>query len=150
DGRVERVERYARSARLSARIFRQLARSLLHGVFELTGRVDRVDQPPLDRALAFDAFGERGETVGQIAADSSFVDDARQPAGAGENAEQRHFRKAHGRVTVVDQDDLVARQRQLVSAPGADAVERRAHRDAGALARVLDREPSLVGELAEV
>jgi hypothetical protein len=53
-------------------------------------------------------------------------------------------------VAVVDEDDFVARQRQLVSASGADTVERREKRDAGVLARVLDCEPRLVGEFAEV
>ena len=90
----------------------------------------RVDELPLDRALALDALGERAEDVGEIAAHLPLVDDARQAAGAGQHAEQRRLRQAHRRVRVVDQQDLVAGERQLVAAAGADAVQRRQELDA--------------------
>ena len=50
------------------------------------------------------------------------------------------------RVAVVDEDDLVARQRELVAAAGADAVERGEERDAAnaALASSIARRVSLV------
>ena len=104
---------------------RQLARALLHRLLELARRIDGVDQLPLDRALALHAFDERAEEVGEIAAHVTLVDDAREAAGAGQHAEQRRLRQADRRVAIVDQQDVVARERELVAAAGADAVERR-------------------------
>ena len=43
---------------------------------------------------------------------------------------ERRLRQAHGRAPIVNQHDLVARQRQLVSAAGADPVERGEEPDA--------------------
>ena len=80
----------------------------------------------------------------------ALVDDARQSACAGQHAEQRRLGQAHRRIAVVDQHNLVARQRKLVPAAGADAVERREELDAGMLARVLDGQSRLVRVLAEV
>src|SRR5437762_6212053 len=85
---------------------------------ELLRAHGRVDEPPLLRALAADAVGRRAEDVGVVAPDFSLVGDAREAAGAGQHAEQRYFRQADRRRAVVDQDDLVARQRQLVATAG--------------------------------
>ena len=49
---------------------------------------------------------------------------AREAAGAGQHAQQRHFGQRDGRGAVVDHDDLVAGQRHLVAAAGAGAVQR--------------------------
>ena len=111
---------------------------------------DGVDELPFDGALAFHALDQRAEEVGEIAADAALVDDAREAAGAGQHAEQRRFRQADRRIAIVDEQDLVARQRQLVAAAGADPVERGQELEAGVRARVLDRQARLVGELAEV
>ena len=111
---------------------------------------DCVDQAPVDGLLAFDAFGPGGEHVGEVAADVAFVDDAGEPTGAGQHCQQRNLGKRHGRRTVVDQDDLVACEREFVAATGGSAV----HRSDVHLARVgrgvFDRVAGFVGELAEV
>ena len=74
--------------------------------------------------LAAHAFGGGAEDVGEVAAHLALVGHARQAAGAGQHAEQRHFGQAHGGGAVVDQHDLVAGERQLVAAAGAGAVQR--------------------------
>ena len=72
------------------------------------------------------------------------------PPVPGQDSKQRRFRQADSGVSVVHEEDLVAGERQLVSAARADAVDRGQELDAGMLARVLDREPGFVRELAEV
>ena len=100
----------------------QLLRALRDLLLELAGRMHRVDQPPFDRAPALDPFGNRAEDIREIAPDLALVDDARQAAGAGQHSEQRRLRQADRRIAVVDEQDLVARERELVAAAGADAV----------------------------
>ena len=100
----------------------ELQRALRDLLLESAGRVHRVDEPPFHRAPAFDPFGDRAEEIREVAADLALVDDARQAAGAGQHAEQRRLRQADRRIAVVNQQDLVAGERQLVSAAGADAV----------------------------
>ena len=102
----------------------ELARALLHRGAELRRLRDLVDQPPLHRALAAHAFGRGAEDVGQVVAHVALVGHARQAAGAGQHAEQRHLGQRDRRRAVVDQHDLVAGQRQLVAAAGARAVHR--------------------------
>ena len=118
--------------------------------WNLLVEVHGVDEAPVDRLLAAHAFGERAEVVGQVAAHLALVDDAREAAGAGQHAEQRHLGQRHGRRAVVDEQDLVAGEREFVAAAGADAVQRREELEAAVRARVLDAEARLVGELAEV
>ena len=78
------------------------------------------------------------------------VDQPRQPAGAGQHREQRQLGQAHRRAPVVDEQDALARERQLVAAAARRAA-RAPRSSAGPRgARVLDREARLVGELAEV
>ena len=110
---------------------------------------DRVDQPPLDGLLALDAFDLRGEHVGEVAAHVALVDDPRQPAGAGQHREQRHLGQRHRRGAVVDEEDLVAGQRQLVAAAGGGAIDRGDHDLAALGGHLLDAVARLVGELAE-
>ena len=96
---------------------------------------DLVDEAPLDGALAADALGDRAEDVGEVAAHLALVDDAREAAGAGQHAEQRRLGQADRAGAVVDQDDLVAGERELVAAAGADAVERGEELEAAVLRR---------------
>src|SRR5262249_8714964 len=133
DGRVQRVQRDARSARRAIGGRRQLPRAFRNRVLELAGRDHAVDELPLDGALALHSLDERAEEIGEVAAHMTLVDDAREAAGAGKHAEQRRFRQADGGVAVVDEDDLVAGERELVAAAGADAVERGKKLDAGML-----------------
>ena len=86
---------------------------------------DCIDQAPLDGALALDAFLDGAEGVGAVAAHLALVGDAGQAAGAGQHGEQRNFGQRNGRVAVVGEDDLVARERQLVAAAGRRALARR-------------------------
>ena len=72
------------------------------------------------------------------------------PPVPGSTAEQRHLGQRHRRAAVVDQHDPVAGQRQLVAAAGRGAADRREIALSGILRRVLDRQPRLVGEFAEI
>ncbi len=117
---------------------------------ELARRIHRVDQPPLDRPLALHALRRPWRRRPPDRGGPSLVHDAGQAAGAGQHAEQRRLRQADRGVPVVDEEDLVAGQRELVAAAGADAVQRREELQAGVRAGVFDREPRLVRELAEV
>ena len=73
-----------------------------------------------------------------------------QSAGAGQHAEHRHFGQADCRGAVVDQDDLVARQRQFVAAAGASAVDRRQEFESAVRRCIFHPVTRLVGELAEI
>ena len=53
--------------------------------------MDGVDQSPFDCTAALDPFRNGTEEIGEVAADLAFVDDARQTAGAWEDAEERDF-----------------------------------------------------------
>ena len=119
-------------------------------VGELAGRDQSVDQPPFARPLAAQALGRGAEEVGVIAPHQALVDQPRQPAGAGQHREQRQLRQRHRARAVVGQQDLLAGQRQLVAAAGGDAVDRADVALAGMLGGILDGQPCLVGELAEV
>ena len=125
-------------------------RALLHRLRELLRLGVAVDQAPLLRALRAHAFDQRAEDVGVVAAHVALVGEAREAAGAGQHAEQRHLGQAHRRRAVVDQADLVAGERQLVAAAGGRAVARGDELEPGVAARVLDAVARLVGELAEV
>ena len=124
--------------------------ALGHRLVEARARRDRIDQPPFDRALATHALGQRGEDVGEVAAHLALVDQAREAAGAGQHAEKCDLGQAHGRAAVVDQDYLLARERQFVTATAACAVERGDVTLAAVGGRVFDRKAGLVGKLAEV
>ncbi len=119
-------------------------------LLESTGRVHRIDEPPFDSSPALDPFGNRAEDIREVAADLAFVDDARQSAGARQDAEQRRLRQADRRIAVVNEQDLVAGERELVSAARADAVDGGDEPEAGMRAGVFNGEPGFVGVLAEV
>ena len=128
----------------------ELLRALLHLGRELRGLGDLVDQPPVLGLLPAHALGRGAEDVGQVVADLALVGHARQPAGAGQHAQQRHLGQADRAAAVVDEDDLVAGQRQLVAAAGAGAVDRGEKLQPRVRAGILQPVARLVGELAEV
>ena len=109
-----------------------------------------VDEPPVDGLLALDALGPGGEHVGEVAADVALVDEPGEPTGPGQHGQQRHLRQRHGRGPIVDEEDLVARQGQLVATACGGAVDGGDPRLPGVGAGVLDGVARLVGELAEV
>ena len=150
DRRRQRTERHARSRCGPIGFRRQRLRMLRDRFLELARRIDRIDEAAFDGALAAHAFGQRAEVVGEIAAHLALVDDARQAAGAGQHAEERRLRQANRRAAIVDEHDLVAGKRELVTAAGADAVHRGEELDAAIRAHVFHAEARLVGELAEV
>ena len=149
-GRIQGAQRNPRSVRRSSRGGRQLAGMRLDGVLELAGRVYGIDDPPCGCPLALHAFDQRGEEIRPIAADVALVHQTRQAAGSGKHGKERRLRQAHRRMAIIDQQDLVARQCQLVPAAGAGAVQRREKPDTGLRAGVLHREARFVGVLAEV
>ena len=109
-----------------------------------------VDQLPFEGAFGAHALGGGGKNVREIAAHPALVHQPGQSAGAGQYAQQRHFRQGDGGGAVVDHDDLVAGQRDFVAAAGAGAIDRGEELEAGRGARFLDAVARLVGELAEV
>ncbi len=58
----------------SIRFGRPSERSTAHQLGERGGWCDRVDEPPLDRVLALDAFHLRREHVSEVAAHVALVD----------------------------------------------------------------------------
>src|SRR5216683_8014092 len=57
---------------------------------KLAGRKRIVDQSPFGRALALQSFGERGKDIRAIAPHFAFIDQTRESARAGQDAEQRN------------------------------------------------------------
>jgi hypothetical protein len=123
---------------------------LLHRLVEAAQRCDLVDQVPLHGAPPLDALGNRAEDVGPVAAHLALVDEARQPPGAGQDAEQRQLGEGDGAAAIVDQQDVVGRQGELIATTTGGAVQRGQRLQAGVLAGLLQVEPRLVRELAEV
>jgi hypothetical protein len=80
----------------------------------------------------------------------ALVGEPGEAAGARQDPEQRHFGQCDRRRAVVDQPDLVARERELVAAARASAVHRRQELEPAVHARILEAVAGLVGELAEV
>ena len=109
-----------------------------------------VDQSLFERGLAAHALATRRERVGHVTADVSFLDDAREAAGAGQHGQQRDLGEGDRRGPVVDQQDLVTGERELVATARRCAVHRSDPGLARVGTRVLDRVAGLVGELAEV
>ncbi len=129
---------------------RQLGRQLTHALVQSRARHDLVDQVPLHRPLALDAFLERREVVGAVAADLALVRQPRQTAGTRQHGQQRNLGQRHGGVAVVGHHDPLAGQRQLVAAAGARPGHRGHPHLVGFPGGLFHRIASLVGELAEV
>ena len=146
----ERRQRDAAGIRGAVAALGERQRARAHRCGELARLRDRIDQPPVLRALAAHAFGQRAEDVGEVVADAALVGDARQPAGPGQHAQQRHLRQRHRRRAVVDQEDFVAGECQLVAAARTGAVHGGEELEPGVPARILDPVARLVRELAEV
>ena len=106
--------------------------------------------PQSTRALAAHALGQGAEHVGEVAPDLALVDQAGEPARPGQHAEERRLGEADRADAVVDEDDLVAGERQLVPAARGRAVERGEVVLPALGAHLLEVEARLVGELAEV
>ncbi len=85
-----------------------------------------------------------------IAAHLALVDHPRQPAGARQHRQQRHFRQRHGGGAVVGQHDVIGRQRQFIAAAGRGAVDDGDEALPGILGRILEAVAGLVGEFAEI
>jgi hypothetical protein len=119
-------------------------------LFPGRGRHDLVDQPPVERAAATHPLFRSAEHIGQVAAHPALVGEAGQPAGAGQDAEQRYFGQGHRRAAVVDQRDPVAGRGQFVAAARRGAADSGEIALAGMLGGILDRETRLVGESAEI
>ena len=85
-----------------------------------------------------------------VAAHLALVDHPRQPAGARQHRQQRHFRQRHRRRAVVGEDDVIGRQRQFIAAAGRGAVDDGDETLAGILAGILQPVAGLVGEFAEI
>src|SRR5207253_2010927 len=111
---------------------------------------DLVDEPPFLRARSAHAFGRRAENVGEIVPHFALVSHARQSAGAGQHAEQRHFGQADRGGAVIDQNDLVAGERDFVAAARGRTVARRDEFEARMPARIFESVARLVREFAEV
>ena len=60
---------------------------------ELRPGNDLIHQVPVGGALAPNTFGRGAEIIRPVVAHFSFVDQTRQPAGAGQNRQQRQFRQ---------------------------------------------------------
>ena len=129
---------------------RKLEDTAAHRIGEFARLRDRVDEPPVLRALSAHPFGHRAEDVGQVVAHLALVGEAREAAGAGQDAEERNLRQRNRRRTVVDEPDLVAGERQLVAAAGARPVDRGDELEPGVGTRILHPVARFVGELAEV
>ncbi len=85
-----------------------------------------------------------------IAAHLALVDHPRQPAGARQHREQRHFRQGDCGSAIVGEDDVIGRQRQFIAAAGRGAVDDRDKTLPGILAGILQPVAGLVGKLAEI
>ena len=101
-------------------------------------------------ALALDAFLDGAEIIGVVAAHLALVDHARQPAGARQHRQQRHFRQRHRGRAIVGEDDVIGRQRQFITAAGRGAVDDGDETLPGILAGILQPVAGLVGEFAEI
>ena len=104
------------------RLRREFPGARRHRLVELGARHHLVDQPPVDRALALDAFLGGAEHVGMVAPHLALVGDAGEAAGAGQHREQRQLGQRHRRRAVVDQHDVVGGERELVAAARRGAV----------------------------
>src|SRR5262249_35927601 len=124
--------------------------ALPNGIRELTGRIHAIDEAPADCTLAFDALDERTEVVRDIPANVTLVHESREAARAGKDSQKRSLGQADHRTAIVYEQDLVAGQRQFISASRTDTVDGRQKLDAGVPAGVLDGQARLVRELAEV
>ena len=98
---------------------------------------------------ALGTFRLRGEHVGKIAADVALVHEPSQSSGARQHREQRDLRQRNRRRTVVHEQDLIARERELVTTACSCSVDRGEDGLAAAVRHLLDAVARFVRELAE-
>ena len=128
----------------------ELQGARLHAGGKVGGAHRFVHQAPFHGLLAAHAFHAGAKQVGQVVAHFALVGHAGQAAGAGQHAQQRHFRQAHRAGTVVDQNDFVTGQGQLVAATGAGAVHGSQKFQAAVGGRVFQAVAGFIRELAKV
>ena len=109
-----------------------------------------VDEAPVERAPAPHPLLHRAEEVGVVAPHLALVDDPGETARPGQDAEEGDLGEGHRARAVVDQQDPLAGEGELVAPARRRAVQGREVALPRVRARVLDRVPGLVGELAEV
>ncbi len=80
----------------------------------------------------------------------ALVGHAGQATGARQNAQQRHFRQRHAAGAVIDQNNLIAGQRQFVATTGTCAVDGSNEFQTTVAAAVFDAIAGFVGEFAEI
>jgi len=85
-----------------------------------------------------------------VAAHLALVDHPRQPAGARQHREQRHFRQRHRGRAVVGEDDVIGGQREFITAASRGAVDHGDEALPGIFAGIFQPVAGFVGELAEV
>ena len=124
--------------------------AVAHRPIELSPWNRRVDQPPSHRRRRLDALAFGDEDIGEIPADVPLVAEAGEPAGRGEHREEWQLGERHGRRSVVDEQDLIAGEGKLISAPGRGTVDGRDVGLPGVGGGVFDLQPRLVRELAEI
>ena len=93
----------------------QRQRALANDTIEFARLRERIDEPPLERPLAAHTLGRRAEQVGVVVTHPALVGDAGEPAGTRQDAEQRNLRQRDRRRTIVDEHDVVAREREARS-----------------------------------
>ena len=129
---------------------RQLLRAPGDRLLELAGRIHRVDEAPstarLPRTPSVSVLKSSARSRRTLRLSTTRV----RPPVPGSTPSSGVSGRPTDAAAVVHQQDLVAGQRQLVAAAGADAVERGEELDAAVRAHVLHAEARLVGELAEV
>ena len=123
-------------AATSSAIFVVSSASLLGGISLSTRRQSRARLPRTPSAVVQKKSAWSRRTL-------RLSTSARQAAGAGQHGQQRQLGQRHRARAVVDQQDLVAGQRQLVAAAGGDAVDR-ADVDSGRDALTRPRWPARV------
>ena len=116
DRRVQRLERHALLGLVHRDRPEEALGALLQGLLKAGEGRDGVHEAPLQRSLALHALRRGGEEVREVASDLSLVYQPSQTAGAGQNAQERRLWEAHSRVAVVDEEDVVAGQRELIAA----------------------------------
>src|SRR5712692_11191240 len=149
-GALERSKHHAFCVCGAIALLGELAGALLDVLGELLRLHDFVNEAPVFGALAAYTVRIGAEDIGMIAANVALVGDAREAAGARENAEKRKLREAYGGGAVVDEDDFVAGEGKFVAAAGGGAIERGEEFESGVGAGVFDAVARFVGKFAEV
>ena len=101
-------------------------------------------------SFAFYAVGIGTENVGKIAPHFTLVDQPRETTRTGQDTKQRNFGQTHRTGPIIDEQNLIARQRQLVPTARTCAIDGREKLQSVVTARVLHAIARLISKLAEV